>query len=829
MNLPSRPKFAEVIVDVHARDVDRPFHYRIPERYREQVFVGTRVIVPFGSRQLEGYVVGLSDRADVDKVRDILEVLDDQPPLTEELVRLARWMSYRYLASKAASVQALLPAGIRAKAVVRLTLHEKIRKSPEFATGSRKMTDKELQLLRALLESAQPVYKDRLLKDHPDWRTPLQRLTEEGLIRERRELAQGVQTVYVKVANCALPDAEFQAAMERIPERAFKQKEVANWIRVHGPSVPVRDVLRATGSTYSTLKALVRKGIVAVTEEEERRDPYANRFQGPPEPPLVLTGAQQRALNGIVSSLCSGTAGRILLQGVTGSGKTEIYLQAIAHCVAGGREAIVLVPEISLTPQMVERFKRRFGDRVAVLHSRLSQGERYDEWKRIRRREASIAVGARSAIFAPFEKIGLIIIDEEHELSYKQEDQPKYHAREVAWQRALHHGAVLLLGSATPSLEIRHAAESGQIRRIVLPTRFNNKSLPRVTIVDMREELQSGNRTMFSRRLQDAILERLGKQEQIILFLNRRGHSTFILCRNCGYVARCPNCDITLTYHNSNGFEALRCHYCAHSEPPVAKCPACASPHIRTFGAGTQRVEEELRRVFPSARVIRMDVDTTGTKGSHERLLQKFQTGKADILLGTQMIAKGLDFPRVSLVGVITADTSLNLPDFRAAERTFQLLTQVAGRAGRHDTEGDVIVQTYHPDHYAIQYAVTHNYEDFYRREIQIRKSLGNPPFCELAVFTAQHERREKAEQLIRGLEKRLQNLFRDLPGVEVFPPCPAPLAKLQGKYRYHLSVKFRDFSGVQRGLLAGYLEHSRLALQEEGTLTVDVNAQMVL
>ncbi|WP_018132918.1 primosomal protein N' [Effusibacillus pohliae] len=821
-------RFAEVIVDVHSRDLDRPFHYRIPDRFLPSVQIGARVIVPFGPRQVEGYVIGFSEQPDVERVKEILDVLDEQPPLTEELVKLADWMSHRYLASKAASVQALLPPGMRAKAAVRLILSEGVADQPANEGGSATFTHQERELL-ARLRQGTPVYKEKLLQQHPAWKTALQRLVQRGVIVEKHEVSQAVRTVYLNVASCLLPDADFYAVVGQIPERAFKQKEVAHWIRQHGPEVPVRDVIRATGASYSTIKALAQRGIVTLSQIEERRNPYANRFDGPLERPLQLTDAQARALNAIVGALEAGSPERILLQGVTGSGKTEIYLQAIAATVAQGRQAIVLVPEISLTPQMVERFKRRFGGQVAVLHSRLSQGERYDEWKRIRRGQVSIVVGARSAIFAPLEKIGLIVIDEEHELSYKQEEQPKYHAREVAWQRSLHHRAVLLLGSATPSLETRHMIEQGKIRRLLLPTRYNQRPLPAVKLVDMRQELQAGNRSMFSRELHRLILDRLEKREQIILFLNRRGYSTFILCRNCGYVARCPNCDISLTYHQAKGFEMLRCHYCGHSEPSVARCPACTSPYIRTFGAGTQRVEEELHKVFPAARVIRMDVDTTGTKGSHERLLRQFREGQAEILLGTQMIAKGLDFPRVSLVGVITADTSLHLPDFRAAERTFQLLTQVAGRAGRHETAGSVLIQTYHPEHYAIQYAVTQDYEEFYRQEVQIRRTLANPPFCELTVFTMQHQDREKAERLIRRLEKKLRAALQSVPNVQVLTACPAPLSKLNGKYRYHLCVKCTDFATVRPALLEGYLEYSRLARQQEGTLTVDVNAQMIL
>ncbi len=424
-----------------------------------------------------------------------------------------------------------------------------------------------------------------------------------------------------------------------------------------------------------------------------------------------------------------------LLQGVTGSGKTEVYLQSIALCIEQGRQAIVLVPEISLTPQMVERFKSRFGDAVAVLHSRLSGGERYDEWRKIKERRVKVAIGARSAIFAPFEQIGLIIIDEEHESSYKQEETPKYHAREVAVKRARQHNAVVVLGSATPSLESFMAARRASLQLgggalLPLPQRALGRPLPPVEVVDMREELKDGNRSMFSRRLHSALQQCLERGEQAVLLLNRRGYSTFVMCRSCGYTAGCPHCDISLTYHQRT--RMLRCHYCGHAERSPETCPDCGSEHIRFFGTGTQRVEEELVKLFPGIRVIRMDVDTTTEKGSHEKWLTQFGQHKADVLLGTQMVAKGLDFPLVTLVGVIAADSSLNLPDFRAAEKTFQLLTQVAGRAGRHHLPGQVVIQSYMPEHYSIQTAKLHDYDAFLEEELKHRRLLSYPPFCGL-------------------------------------------------------------------------------------------------
>ena len=452
----------------------------------------------------------------------------------------------------------------------------------------------------------------------------------------------------------------------------------------------------------STITALIKRGVLSERREEVYRDPYGHKTFTPTNP-LPLTMEQEEAIKPVLKTIDQDQHETFLLYGVTGSGKTEIYLQSIQEVLKKGKEAIVLVPEIALTPQMVDRFKGRFGNDVAVLHSALSTGEKYDEWRKVQRKEAKVVVGARSAIFAPFENLGIIIIDEEHETSYKQEELPRYHARDVAIHRARHHNCPVILGSATPSLESFARAKKDVYHLLTLSKRMNDRELPAVSIVDMREEMRSGNRTMFSRELFEKIEDRLAKKEQIILFLNRRGHSSFMMCRDCGYVMQCPHCDISLTYHRVSN--EMKCHYCGHDTGVPEICPECSSNHIRYFGTGTQKVEEELLKLLPEARIVRMDVDTTGRKGAHEKLLDHFQSGKADILLGTQMIAKGLDFPNITLVGVLSADTMLHLPDFRSGEKTFQLLTQVSGRAGRHELSGEVVIQTYTPEHYSIEYA----------------------------------------------------------------------------------------------------------------------------
>ncbi|NGP45053.1 primosomal protein N', partial [Bacillaceae bacterium SIJ1] len=514
-----------------------------------------------------------------------------------------------------------------------------------------------------------------------------------------------------------------------------------------------------------------------------------------------------------------------LLHGITGSGKTEVYLQAIANVLARGEEAIVLVPEISLTPMMVQRFKERFGSKVAVLHSGLSGGERYDEWRKIHRREVSVAVGARSAVFAPFTNLGLFIIDEEHETSYKQEENPRYHARDVAIERAQHHGCPVILGSATPSLESRARAQKDVYTYLALPDRIGQYAYPEVAIADMKEELHAGNRSMFSRVLMEKLREVVARNEQAVLFLNRRGFSTFVMCRDCGYVLQCPHCDISLTYHKR--FEQMRCHYCGYQERVPHECPACQAEHIRFFGTGTQKVEEELTKWMPELRIIRMDVDTTQRKGAHERLLKSFENEEADVLLGTQMIAKGLDFKKVTLVGVLAAETMLHLPDFRAAEKTFQLLTQVSGRAGRHDLPGEVIIQTYTPEHYSIELSALNDYEAFYQKEMAFRKRGQYPPFYYLALVSVAHEEQmtclEEVEKMARYLRKSLSDQ------AVILGPVASPIPRIKDRFRYQCMIKYKNEPALlpaMRKLIEQYAEQIQ---KKEMQVAIDMQPYAML
>lgn len=882
---------ARVIVDVPSRDTDRPFDYLIPPHLQGWVEVGSRVAVPFGGRTLQGIVVGLAEDASVDlkRLKELSDVLDAVAPLSAELVELGEWMSRRWLCPLAVSLQAMLPSALKGKTEKYIAL----------ARGA-EWTAEELAAfgdLRHALERQSPLKLSGLLKQFPDRADAVKRLLKAGRLEETQKVEDRLSVRTVLTVFPPDPD-RLREAIAAIPARAAKQRETLEYLLAHPEPIAQQRLLEAVGTGAATVRALADKGLLELRQVEETRDPYAGR-DFPKSAPMRLTPAQAEAFAPIANAVAGRRHEVFLLHGVTGSGKTEIYLQAIQKCLDQEREAIVLVPEISLTPQMVERFKSRFGERVAVLHSRLSNGERYDEWRKIRDGRAQVAIGARSAIFAPFGRIGLIVIDEEHETSYKQEESPKYHARDVAVERARQHGAAVVLGSATPSLETYAAALSrnaaaeeaasstslaafgaaaggapasaglrlaapanavpspdqagvsaasasissaggGGFRPVYvpLPERVGDRPLPGVTIVDMREELKLGNRAMFSRALSDALQVRLERGEQAVLLLNRRGYSTFVMCRSCGYTAQCPHCDIALTYHR--GSQNLRCHYCGYAEREPAACPSCESPHIRFFGTGTQKVEEALSQTFPGIRVIRMDVDTTSEKGSHEKWLTQFRERRADVLLGTQMVAKGLDFPYVTLVGVLAADSALKLPDFRAPERTFQLLTQVAGRAGRHELPGEVIIQTYEPEHPSVALVRHHDYAAFTAQELGHRRKLGYPPFGRLISVTLSHEQVPALIAMGQSFAAKMRErasaagLTGSFAGgaphaLEVLGPVASPIPRLKDRYRFQCMVKYRGDVDALGWTADALRELSETAKRAGAQISVDVDPQMML
>lgn len=796
---------AKVIVDVPATTINQTFDYRIPAHLQPVVQPGMRVVIPFGPRKITGFVIQQISESTFDNLKEIIDVLDLTPVLTEELLALGKWLADELLSLYIATYHAMLPQVLKAK-------YEK-----EIV----KQTDEQLPpVLDALFKQQSRIKYEAIDQDRETMKVLKQYLESSDL-----ELQYIVKNqAKKKYKTYILPPSleQLLEAKQAISPHAHKQAAIIDFFIEHEGPVEERLLLQELETNKSTLKPFYEKHLFTQEKVEVYRDPYEKSFAQTEK--LILTEEQAIAMQPIEEALQQNNATTFLLHGVTGSGKTEIYLQAIEQVINQGKEAIVLVPEISLTPMMVERFKGRFGNEVAVLHSALSIGEKYDEWRKVLRKEVSVVVGARSAIFAPFENLGIIIMDEEHETTYKQEESPRYHARDVAIKRASYNNCPVILGSATPTLESFARAKKGVYHLLTLSKRTNDKALPAVSVVDMREELRGGNRSMFSRRLIDDIKDCMTKGEQIVLLLNRRGYSTFALCRDCGHVEECPNCDISLTYHKRK--QMLKCHYCSHEQPIPTVCPKCESDLIRFFGTGTERVEESLTALIPDARIIRMDVDTTSRKGAHERLLNKFQSQEADILLGTQMIAKGLDFPNVTLVGVLAADSMLHLPDFRSSEKTFQLLTQVSGRAGRHELSGEVIVQTYTPEHYSIELASQYDFPSFYQHEMNMRHTFLYPPYVFLVLLTITDEDEQKviraAGQIHQGLMKQLQ------PETVILGPVPSPITRVKNRYRYQLIIKYRYQPNLQR-IIANEVERFKKEMRQGLQIIVDFNPYQLM
>jgi primosomal protein N' (replication factor Y) len=768
------------------------------------------VLVPFGSAEAQAVVVGVPATIPDVPIRFVKAVLDPEPVASEPQIHLARWISEHYCCPFIDALALLFPPGVARRPQTFLSLVEGVELPSEVGEAEfvvlellRQARQVELrQVRRALAQRQMARQTDRIVRG----------LLQRGLIR--REVSLQPARIrprvewFVRAAGTSTELADDLAGLGRARRQRAMLERLAT--ETEPESLPLA-LLRDEGlGGLPIARALVARGSAVLEQHEVRRDPLAHRaFPVLPSP--TLTPSQTSALDAIRSALARPGYHPFLLFGVTGSGKTEVYLQTIAEVLRQGKRAIVLVPEIALTPQTLQRFAGRFPGRVAILHSRLTDGERFDEWRRIRAGYADVIIGSRSAIFAPVARLGTVIVDEEHEWSYKHDRTPRYHARDVALKLAELAGVTVVLGSATPSLETYYRSERGEIQRLELPDRVvgvggegpeaRTPGLPPVEIVDLRDELKTGNKSIFSGALRAALEQTLALREQSILFLNRRGDSTFILCRDCGFVMQCQRCDAPLVYHSD--VEDLVCHLCDARQPVPAACPACGGERIRFFGIGTQKLEAETRKTFPAARVLRWDRDAARARGAHEELLRRFTNHEADILVGTQMIAKGLDLPRVTLVGVVTADMALHLPDFRAVERTFQLLTQVAGRAGRGPLGGRVIVQAYTPEHYCIQAAQSHDYRSFYQREIAFRREHGYPPFGELArllhVGNGEDRIQRDAEQLAALLRLRLRR--EGVAGIEIIGPAPAFHRKIRGRYRWHILLRGRQLANFLRDL----------------------------
>ncbi len=827
-----------VEIAVNVPQVSGVFHYHLPPELDDQVETGSLVLVPFGPRTVQGVVLGTVDRPEVAQTRPVLDLLDAEPVVTIHQIALAQQLSKTSLAPLAACISLMVPTGLDQQADILYIPQGSI------PAGLSSTQTRILKILhkRGSLRGSQ---LDRAMK-HTNWRAALKPLLRRSLVKTEAILPEPkvkpkmVRTVLLAVSPEQV-DLE-SPILGRSGSQAFERRQLAlSWLTKQFDPVPVSEVYQNTGANASDLRFLGERGLLSFGEDQVLRDPLS-AYDGKPFPMPVLTSDQQTIWLEVREAIHQAAKGQatpaFLLHGVTGSGKTEIYLQAVDETLRQGRQAIILVPEISLTPQTVRRFLGRFPGQVGLIHSGLSVGERYDTWRQARAGNLQVVVGPRSALFTPFSNLGLIVVDESHDDSYYQsEAAPHYHAREAAISYAQLAGACCILGTATPDITSMYRCQKGSWRYLGLPTRilahreavraqmahilppdktlkppvshfqpFEEQAeaieLPAVDIVDMRLELQAGNRSIFSRPLQQALQAVLETKQQAILFLNRRGSATYVFCRDCGVILKCPQCDVPLTYHESQG--VLQCHHCNYQRKMPDRCPACGSNRIRQYGTGTQRVETEVKNLFPQARTLRWDFETTRRKGSHERILSQFAEYKADILVGTQMLAKGLDLPLVTLVGVVLADVGLSLPDYRTSERVFQTLTQVAGRAGRSPLGGKVILQTFQPEHYVIQAASKHDYLAFYTRELEFRKKIGYPPYAQLVRLEYRDTDESRAERVALELGKQVKSWMEEdkQRNIRMIGPVPCFFARVGGAYRWQIILIGPEPARFLRGRL---------------------------
>ncbi|HUU07960.1 MAG TPA: primosomal protein N' [Dehalococcoidales bacterium] len=776
----------------------RTFSYATPPDL--EVAVGQAVWVPFGEKLLQGIITELTSYPAVEETKEIAGVIEPQPILSPHQLSLARWLSDYYLSPLFDALALMLPPGFERKVLTFVTPPPKRR---DYDPTS---LNQEQKYVLDLVQERNRVSLKELEKALGKKKAPglVSQLVGRGLLVRSYEMeplrVKPKEELYLSLAVAV--DQARQEAVKLRQKRARKQAALLDFLAHQPQPVPWREARQAVKTDKAVAQALVSQGLAHFQSVEVKREPVF--YEGiTPSVPLTLSAAQKSALARIKSSLLDTEAAAspsvFLLHGVTASGKTEVYLQALAETVRRGKRGIVLVPEISLTPQTIEIFAARFPHKVAVLHSKLSLGEQFDTWQRIRKGEFDVVIGPRSALFAPQPELGLIVLDEEHEWTYKQHDKsPRYHARQAALKLAELTGAVVILGSATPDVETFYRAERGEYQLLRLPERVvptEGSPLPEVEIVDLREELKAGNRSLFSRSLAEAMTRAVISRQQVILFLNRRGAATFIQCRNCGFVYRCRRCEVTLTYHLTEN--SLVCHHCNYRTAVPQACPRCSGRRIKFLGVGTQKLEQETGYVLPQARRLRWDSDVTKGKYSHQEILNRFRDHQADILIGTQMIAKGLDLPLVTLVGVISADTGLNLPDFRAGERTFQLLSQVAGRAGRGSQWGQVIIQTYAPEHYAIQAAAKHDYARFYKQELAHRRQLHNPPFTQLARLVYSHTNSSLGQREAERMKKLIitERDARGIADLSLIGPAPAFIHRRRGRFRWQIMLRGAELS----------------------------------
>ncbi len=801
-------RVAKVAVSRAIYAIDRPYDYLIPSGLEDTLTPGTRVLIPFGSgsRPCDGIVLAIEEQETSGALKCIISALDDEPVLDERLLRLALWMRERYFCTVYDAVKAMLPTGLFFSLRDCCCLREGVNREKAYeAAGNSDGARKLVELLLAC-DGKADMEQVRAAFGAKSPTAALKLLTERGIVEMETSALRAVGDKTQQLAVLAIPAEEAMALVTPRRKSAPIRYAVVELLCAIG-SAPSKELCYFTGASSATLRSLAQKGIITL----ERQEVLRRVSHEPVEPaaPVVLNKEQTGAFHALNEMSCGGTASGALLYGVTGSGKTQVYIKLIQQVLDRGRTAMVLVPEIALTPQLLRVFTSHFGEQIAVLHSSLRAGERYDEWKRVRSGQARVVIGTRSAVFAPLNDIGVIILDEEQESSYKSENSPRYHARDIAKYRCAQDNALLVLGSATPSVETMYYARAGQYRLLQLKERYNRRALPQVLVADMKQELRSGNGSAISSLLRQELQENLVRGEQSILFLNRRGASRMVSCGECGHAPECPRCSTHLTYHSANG--RLMCHYCGHSQRLPDACPECGGI-LNFIGIGTQRVQEDLEELFPGVDILRMDTDTVSAAHPHEYYLERFRKEKCPILLGTQMVAKGLDFENVTLVGVLCADQALYVEDVRAAERTFSLLTQVIGRAGRGEKSGRAVIQTYTPEHEVITFAAQQDYDRFYEQEIAIRKLRGHPPFQDVTMLTVsglnEAEVLRTCTKLRGGLEQGLRNLADP---VQILGPAPAVITKVNNRYRYRLTLV-----GKSTPQLRHLVSHMLLAVHQD-------------
>jgi len=816
---------AKVAVSTAVYSVDKPYSYILPKSMCQNAAPGMRVVVPFGrgNTKSEGIILSIEQNAQKDKLKPVISLLDESPVICDEMMRLALWIRDRFFCTFYDALHSMIPSGMWNETEKLYYIPEDIKNEDVVKAAGR--SDVRAKIIEYLKKQKKPVPFGQIISDIAADNTAkeIKTLVNKGILIQK-------DVIYRKITDKKVKMAALSYDIDRAREEISKHKrlskissDIVEYLGSHGDTTQ-NELCYMTGCSPAQITTLIKKGILKTYNEEIYRRPVEIPKYAKDTSP-TLNEEQKAAFLGLSSMLDKGEAAVALLLGVTGSGKTEVYIKLIEKAVESGKSALMLVPEISLTPQLMRKFGSKFGDKVALMHSALSEGERYDEWKRIKNGEATVVVGTRSAVFAPLSNIGIIIIDEEQENTYKSENAPRYHARDAAKFRCVQNNALLLLGSATPSVESYHAAMSGRYKLFEIQERYLKTELPDVIIDDMKEAIKDGLDGNIGPTLYQELKANIEKKEQSILFINRRGDSRVVKCRACGYTPMCEKCSVALTYHSAN--DRLMCHYCGYSIKMPEKCPECGSDDIRFSGSGTQKIEKELKELFKDAKIIRMDADTTSAKQSHEKLLSEFELDNYDILLGTQMVAKGLDFDNVTLVGIIDADLSLFCDDYRAAEKTFSLIAQVIGRAGRRDKRGRAVIQTYVPENRVINLAAQQDYKAFFKDEIAVRQAFLYPPAKDMVVFTLigseEHEVLRAAMRLSGRMAVLFKSQFSDIAS-QILGPVPAQIAKINRKYRYHISFRADDTKRRRMFISGLLLEFSKNRQNKGISIFADIN-----